>query len=48
VLYALFEYNGFPKWLAELPYTHSYLFAEGMSEPLAAEFDGYTGTFCRT
>lgn len=41
--YALFEYNGFPNWLAQLAKSHSDTVLEVMGEALAAEFDGHSG-----
>ncbi len=41
--YALFEYNGFPNWLAQLANTHPFIVRQVMAQALAAEFDGYSG-----
>lgn len=41
--YALFEYNGFPKWAAQLANTHPHIVPQVMAEALIAEFDGHSG-----
>ncbi len=41
--YALFEYNGFPNWLAQLANTHPCIVQQVMAQALAAEFDGHSG-----